>query len=62
MGEVLLGAIVDEGDRDGLPVTIHVERHNPALRLYDRLGFEVVEDLGVYLYLRRPSRQAKTAS
>jgi hypothetical protein len=43
-------------------VTIHVERHNPALRLYARLGFEVVDDLGVYLFLRRPARQPKTAS
>jgi ribosomal protein S18 acetylase RimI-like enzyme len=62
VGESLLGPILDEGDRDGLPVTIHVERHNPALHLYERLGFEVVDDLGVYLFLRRPTRQAKTAS
>ena len=62
VGESLLEPILDEGDRDGLPVTIHVERHNPALRLYDRLGFEVVDDLGVYLFLRRPPRQVKTAS
>lgn len=62
VGEALLTPILDEGDRDGLPVTIHVERHNPALRLYGRLGFEVVDDLGVYLFLRRPAGQAKTAS
>ena len=66
VGESLLTPIHDEADRDGLPVTIHVERHNPALHLYGRLGFEVVDDLGVYLVLRRPSRrpgrQAKTAS
>ena len=36
----LLGPLLDEADRDGLPVTIHVERPNPALHLYDRLGFE----------------------
>ena len=62
VGGALLDAILDEGDRDRLPVTIHVERHNPARRLYDRLGFQVVDDLGVYLFLRRPSSQAKTAS
>ncbi len=62
VGESLLGPILDEGDRDGLPVTIHVERHNPALHLYERLGFEVVDDLGVYLFLRRPPGQVKTAS
>jgi ribosomal protein S18 acetylase RimI-like enzyme len=32
-------------------VTIHVERTNPALALYERLGFRLVEDKGVYLFL-----------
>jgi ribosomal protein S18 acetylase RimI-like enzyme len=62
VGQALLGRILAEAARDGLPVTIHVERHNPALRLYARLGFEVVDDLGVYLFLRRPAGQPKTAS
>ena len=35
-------------------MTIHVERFNPALRLYERLGFSVAEDKGVYLFLERP--------
>lgn len=35
----------------GKSVTIHVERMNPALRLYERLGFRLVEDKGVYLFL-----------
>jgi hypothetical protein len=30
---------------------MHVERFNPALRLYERLGFRLVEDRGVYLFL-----------
>lgn len=62
VGESLLVPILDEGDRTGRPVTIHVERHNPALRLYERLGFTVADDLGVYLFLRRAGRQANTAS
>ena len=33
------------------PLRIHVERFNPALRLYERLGFRQVEDKGVYLFL-----------
>jgi len=32
-------------------VSIHVEKFNPARRLYDRLGFRLVEDKGVYLLL-----------
>lgn len=30
---------------------IHVERFNPALRLYQRLGFNQIADRGVYLFM-----------
>ena len=33
------------------PVRIHVEKFNPALRLYERLGFAPIEDKGVYLFM-----------
>jgi GNAT superfamily N-acetyltransferase len=51
LGARLLNAILDEGRRDGLPVTIHVERFNPALRLYERLGFRPVAGNDVYLLM-----------
>lgn len=64
-GTRVLSAILAEGDASGVPVTIHVEKHNPAQSLYSRLGFAPVEDLGVYLFLRRAPGGAsypKTAS
>lgn len=54
IGTRLLEELLAEGDADGKSVTIHVERFNPALRLYERLGFKVAEDKGVYLFLERP--------
>lgn len=51
IGSTLLREILAEGQARGLPVTIHVERFNPAQRLYDRLGFRVAEDKGVYYLL-----------
>lgn len=33
-------------------VSLHVERFNPALRLYQRLGFVPQDDSGVYLLMR----------
>lgn len=51
-GSRLLSDILDEGRRTSRVVTIHVEGNNPARRLYQRLGFEVVEDKGVYLLMR----------
>jgi GNAT superfamily N-acetyltransferase len=51
-GTQLMQALLDEGRRLNLPVTIHVERFNPALRWYERLGFQLAEDKGVYLFLK----------
>ena len=54
IGTELLRELLAEADAAGRRVTIHVERLNPALRLYERLGFSVAEDKGVYLFLERP--------
>jgi ribosomal protein S18 acetylase RimI-like enzyme len=54
IGTRLLEDLLAEGDAEAKSVTIHVERMNPALRLYERLGFELAEDKGVYLFLERP--------
>ena len=53
-GGALLQAVLADADAAGKPVSIHVERFNPALRLYSRLGFALREDKGVYLLLERP--------
>ena len=50
-GTALLGEIQAEGGRLNLPVSIHVEMLNPAIQLYYRLGFRLVEDKGVYLLM-----------
>ena len=52
IGSHLLGGLIEESRRSGKPLTIHVERFNPALALYQRLGFKPVEDEGVYLLMR----------
>jgi ribosomal protein S18 acetylase RimI-like enzyme len=54
VGSSLLRDLLAEADAAGKRVTLHVERLNPALRLYERLGFSVAEDKGVYLFLERP--------
>jgi ribosomal protein S18 acetylase RimI-like enzyme len=52
LGTQLLRNIQADARQAGLPVTIHVERFNPALSLYERLGFRMIEDKGVYLLLK----------
>ena len=48
IGRMLMEEILDEGRSTGKSVSIHVEHDNPALRLYDRLGFQHVDTNGVY--------------
>lgn len=52
-GAILEDVIADGGARDKA-VSIHVEKNNPARRLYERLGFAVIEDKGVYDLMERP--------
>lgn len=49
IGTWLMGNLIAEATRTNKPITLHVEHFNPALRLYQRLGFQVIEDLGIYL-------------
>jgi ribosomal protein S18 acetylase RimI-like enzyme len=51
VGTHLLGALQAEAALARKPLRIHVERLNPALSLYERLGFKMIEDRGVYLFL-----------
>ncbi len=52
IGSTLLAAVLGRGAASGKPVTIHVEAFNPALRLYERLGFARVDTNGVYLLMK----------
>ena len=42
-GGHLLGALQEEATREGLPLRLNCNPNNPALRLYLRQGFEVIE-------------------
>jgi ribosomal protein S18 acetylase RimI-like enzyme len=48
IGGRLMADILKEGQDSGLRVRIHVEQNNPAMRLYQRLGFQKIEEQGVY--------------
>jgi ribosomal protein S18 acetylase RimI-like enzyme len=54
LGGALLRDVLAEADAAGKPVRIHVERFNPALRLYERLGFSRTGDTGVYFLMEHP--------
>jgi GNAT superfamily N-acetyltransferase len=52
IGRLLMEEILAECSCTGKAVTIHVERDNPARRLYHRLGFRHVDTTGVYHLLK----------
>ncbi len=51
VGGALLRDLLAEGKRTGRTVSVHVERFNPAQRLYRRLGFREVEENGPYFLM-----------
>ncbi|HEV3351667.1 MAG TPA: GNAT family N-acetyltransferase [Acidimicrobiales bacterium] len=51
-GSSLLTHLVEEADRNGRSVSLHVERTNPAWRLYERLGFRAVGEAGLSVLMR----------
>lgn len=46
LGSSLVGGLLKDARRAGVAVSLHVLKVNPAKRLYERLGFQVVSDLG----------------
>jgi GNAT superfamily N-acetyltransferase len=63
LGGRVMETLLAEARQKGLPVTIHVERLNRALAFYERLGFRIKEDKGVYLFLEwSPTAEPSTAA
>ncbi|PZS36231.1 MAG: GNAT family N-acetyltransferase [Pseudonocardiales bacterium] len=52
-GGELLAALIGEATVAGKRLSIHVERNNRALGLYERLGFRPVGETAVYLKMER---------
>lgn len=64
LGGALMRDLLDEAGAAGKAMSIHVEKYNPAMRLYRRLGFTTEEDKGVYDLMRwraAPAPQVKIA-
>ena len=53
VGSRLLAALLDAAAGRYPAVSLNVQTDNPAVRLYRRLGFEVVEDGGTWYTMRK---------
>ena len=57
IGTALIVKLLTEAEQAGKPVSLHVEKDNRARSLYERLGFEIREDTGIYFKMEwRPRR------
>jgi ribosomal protein S18 acetylase RimI-like enzyme len=55
IGTTLTRLVLEYADFLRLPASLHVEPFNPAKRMYERLGFAVVETRGIYEFMVRPA-------
>lgn len=58
IGSKILSDLIRQSELSGKKLNIHVEHFNPALRLYERLGFKKTDDTGVYLFMERTPAKA----
>jgi ribosomal protein S18 acetylase RimI-like enzyme len=49
IGSILMRRMLGEAERTGKSVGLFVEKFNPALRWYERQGFEVINTGPIYL-------------
>lgn len=59
IGTTLIQSLLDESTSAQKSVLLHVLRWNMAARLYERLGFKVIGDDGVYFEMQRVPDAAK---
>jgi len=55
IGGALMQSLMDEASASKKSVSIHVEHNNPAIHLYQRLGFKHIRDEGVYFFMEWPA-------
>jgi len=53
IGTQVMNCLIDEATRAGQAVTLAVVKINPALRLYERLGFRITHEDDRKFYMRR---------
>jgi ribosomal protein S18 acetylase RimI-like enzyme len=51
--------LIAEADQKQVTLSLHVEHNNPAMGLYERLGFEKKDLVGIYYFMSRPPASKK---
>lgn len=59
IGTKIVKGLIEEAARAGQAITLGVVKTNPALRLYERLGFRTTHEDERKFYMRRPATPTK---
>lgn len=62
IGTALLHDVMATADREAVAVTLHVELWNPAIRLYERLGFREAARTDVHARMERLPAETRALS
>jgi ribosomal protein S18 acetylase RimI-like enzyme len=54
IGSQIMQDLIAEADRKTVPLNLHVEIDNPALGMYEQLGFKKVREAYPYYFMERP--------
>lgn len=57
IGTALISGLIDEAEAKGSTLMLQVEKHNRAARLYQRLGFSLIGETGMYYEMERRPHQ-----
>ncbi len=61
LGTALISAVTGLAMDAGVDLTLHVEPFNPAMAWYQHLGFDLIEQVGVYWFMRLPEDRIRQA-
>jgi ribosomal protein S18 acetylase RimI-like enzyme len=53
IGSKLIEELIAKATSEGKPLRLHVEKFNRAFQLYQRLGFQIIEDTGTQYLMER---------
>ena len=56
IGTTLIGELLERGNDSGKPVSLRVLKINPAVNLYQRLGFTVMGETATHYWMRKEGR------
>lgn len=59
IGSFLMKRLLEESDKNNIPLSLHVEYNNPVLNWYEKLGFQKISETGVYYFMKREPLQTK---